>query len=635
MNKNDLMPNISFNPLKILRALCLVFAFIAVITPGQFAVAQGNPDASGLFISQNVPGAQKRNEAALRHRSVQMDIGLLNNKNIRLNLFGDTEFNAERTHVKKGPEGEITWSGKLKGPDRGIAHITVFGDGVAGSISTHDGRLFEINSAPGGHVMIEEIDLDQLPPHADPITPDNGTFEDGPLDGSEAVNAPAISGDSGTLIDLMVVYTQASRVRYGESGIQTKIINAVDAMNSANAISLVDSRYRLVYMGEVNYVETGTMYDALSKLQNQTDGYMDNVHALRDQYGADIVSLIDEDSNGCGIAWVMSPSLLADNRMANWSFNVTYSGCLSNYTLAHEVGHNEGCAHDRGSSGSGSYDYSFGHTTTEFRTIMSTTCPGGSFCPRVPYFSNPNVLYNGAPTGIDHNVDPANSTDNARTKNVNETIIANWRPSAETEVPQSPNNLNLVAVSDSQIDIFWTDNAYNEEGFYVERSPNGVNSWIEIANLSANTTSHSNNGLAENTTYFYRVRSYNGVGNSSYSNTDSTSTLASNTTPTTTSAPAAPSNLTATVNYSGRGKNKTKTTTLNWTDNSENETSFIIERCEEKGKGKNKSCVFAPYVSVSANVTSFVEVPVSGTFKYRGMAVNESGGSNYSNEVKI
>jgi len=51
MNKNDLMPNISFNPLKILRALCLVFAFIAVITPGQFAVAQGNPDASGLFCS--------------------------------------------------------------------------------------------------------------------------------------------------------------------------------------------------------------------------------------------------------------------------------------------------------------------------------------------------------------------------------------------------------------------------------------------------------------------------------------------------------------------------------------------------------------------------------------------------------
>jgi hypothetical protein len=81
------------------------------------AVAQGNPEAPGLtqapglFISQNVPGAQKRNEAAFRHRSVQMNIDHLNSKHILLNLFDDTEFLAERTYVKKGPEGEFTWSG--------------------------------------------------------------------------------------------------------------------------------------------------------------------------------------------------------------------------------------------------------------------------------------------------------------------------------------------------------------------------------------------------------------------------------------------------------------------------------------------------------------------------------------------
>jgi hypothetical protein len=266
---------------------------------------------------------------------------------------------------------------------------------------------------------------------------------------------------------------------------------------------------------------------------------------------------------------------------------------------------------------------------------MATTCANGGFCTRIPYFSNPNVLYNGTPTGIDHNLDPANSAENAQTKNNNETIIANWRQAAETEAPLAPGNLNLVAVSDSQIDIAWTDNADNEEGFYLERSPNGVNTWTEIAALTANTTSHSDNGLAESTTYFYRVRAYNGVGNSGYSNTDSATTLASNTTPTTISAPMAPGNLTVAVKSSGRGKNKTKTATLNWTDNSDNETSFIIERCEEMGKGKNKSCVFAPYVSVSANITTFTDVPVSGTFKYRGMARNESGDSKYTNEVKI
>jgi hypothetical protein len=309
----------------------VAFAILFVTASWQIALAQGNAEAPGLtqapglFISQNVPGARKSNEAAMRHRSVKVNIDLLKNKDIFLNLFEDAEYAVERTHIKEGAEGEFTWSGKLKGPDRGFAHITVFGDGVAGSISTDSGRLFEINSTPQGHVMIEEIDPGSLPPHADPIAPGNPPLEEDSLDGSgTGSNTPATSGDSGTLIDLMVVYTQASRVRYGESGIQSKIINAVDAMNAANATSLVSARYRLVYMGEVNYVETGTMYDALARMQDSTDGYMDNVHALRDQYGADIVSLIDEDSNGCGIAWVMSPSLLTNNWMANYSFNVTW-----------------------------------------------------------------------------------------------------------------------------------------------------------------------------------------------------------------------------------------------------------------------------------------------------------------------
>jgi hypothetical protein len=244
------------------------------------------------------------------------------------------------------------------------------------------------------------------------------------------------------------------------------------------------------------------------------------------------------------------------------------------------------------------------------------------------------VLYNGTPTGIDHNVDPTNSAESARTKNNNETIIANWRQSAAATAPQAPANLNLAAVSESQIEIAWTDNANNEEGFYLERSPNGVNTWTEIATLTANTISHSDNGLVENTTYYYRTRAYNGIGNSEYSNIDGTTTD-SNSTSTTISTPAAPSNLTATVANSGRGKTKTITVTLNWKDNSGNETSFIIERCQETGKGKNKSCVFAPYVSVGANVNTYIDSQVSGVFKYRVKANNANGNSTYTNEVKI
>ncbi|WP_196140746.1 M6 family metalloprotease domain-containing protein [Aliikangiella sp. G2MR2-5] len=97
----------------------------------------------------------------------------------------------------------------------------------------------------------------------------------------------------------------------------------------------------------------------------------------------------------------------------------------------------------------------------------------------------------------------------------------------------------------------------------------------------------------------------------------------------------APTNLTASVQTSGKGKNATKTVTLNWQDNSSNEDNFIIERCLESGKGKSKTCNFSPLATVGADSTSFSDVPGSGTFKYRVKATNSSEQSDYSNEVKI
>ena len=100
--------------------------------------------------------------------------------------------------------------------------------------------------------------------------------------------------------------------------------------------------------------------------------------------------------------------------------------------------------------------------------------------------------------------------------------------------------------------------------------------------------------------------------------------------------PDAPTNLTASVQSSGQGKKKVVTgVQLNWSDNSSNEDVFIIEYCEETGKGKNKACNFAAITSVGANITSFSDSPGSGTHKYRVKARNAQGDSAYTNEVKI
>jgi hypothetical protein len=91
-------------------------------------------------------------------------------------------------------------------------------------------------------------------------------------------------------------------------------------------------------------------------------------------------------------------------------------------------------------------------------------------------------------------------------------------------VPSAPSGLSASAVSTTQINLAWTDNSSNEDGFKVERSTNGT-SWTQVGTVAANGKTFSSTGLAKNTLYYFRVRAYNASGNSAYSNTASARTL--------------------------------------------------------------------------------------------------------------
>ena len=92
----------------------------------------------------------------------------------------------------------------------------------------------------------------------------------------------------------------------------------------------------------------------------------------------------------------------------------------------------------------------------------------------------------------------------------------------------APLGLAATAISPSQINLSWTDNADNESGFAIERSSTGTGGWSQIATTGANATNYSNTGLPAGTRYFYRIRAFFPSSNSPYSNSADALTLSSN-----------------------------------------------------------------------------------------------------------
>jgi len=177
--------------------------------------------------------------------------------------------------------------------------------------------------------------------------------------------------------------------------------------------------------------------------------------------------------------------------------------------------------------------------------------------------------------------------------------------------PAAPSSLTVTSVSISQISLTWTDNSTNESGFRIERKIGATGIYTVIAATNANAISYLDGDLSTASPYFYRVRAFNAGGNSNYSNEVKAVTL-----------PRGPGGLTAAT------VSNTKLS-LAWTDSSDNETGFKIER-------KISGGLYAEIASTTANVKMFTDslgLSANTTYFYRVRAINTGGFSNYSNEA--
>jgi hypothetical protein len=90
-------------------------------------------------------------------------------------------------------------------------------------------------------------------------------------------------------------------------------------------------------------------------------------------------------------------------------------------------------------------------------------------------------------------------------------------PATPAVVPDDPTDLIAVVISSSEIDLTWTDNASDEDGFKIEHSLDGVN-FTQIDTVAADEESYNDTACSPGTLYYYRVRAYNGAGDSGYTN---------------------------------------------------------------------------------------------------------------------
>jgi flagellar assembly factor FliW len=218
--------------------------------------------------------------------------------------------------------------------------------------------------------------------------------------------------------------------------------------------------------------------------------------------------------------------------------------------------------------------------------------------------SNPFILT--APSGGTYTVNAGYKNPNLRWGTTTVNVVA---------APVAPSVLNSNAISNSQINISWTDNSNNEDGFKIERKTTSSGTYTEIAQVGPNIAAYSNTGLTGGTEYCYRVRSYNTAGNSTYTNESCNNTFPD--------LPNVPINLVASIIQSPLSVE------LVWTDNSTTEEGFIIEK-------ETLTDAYVVLDTVSANTTTYQDLDVTiQTYNYRMKAFNITGASEYSAVAQV
>ncbi|HBJ83588.1 MAG TPA: hypothetical protein DDZ88_06910 [Verrucomicrobiales bacterium] len=301
-----------------------------------------------------------------------------------------------------------TLQGEVEGEPQVSVVQLVYHDGIVhGSVARfHLDQEIEYRIMADGHMMVRELDQSSLRD----VCGDPGEAPQAGAGDTGLEQTGAAEGDTAgyTTVDIVAGYDREARTADGgQSQIEARIIASVDRMNLAFGNSLITST-ELMLLGTVedpDYVFPGQTAgemgggDELGDLDNTSasNPRLNTVSDYANALGADLKALIVKQSDGsAGVAYRPgSSSITARDYMT-----------ATRITFAHELGHNFGARHSWGdTSGSDAVTnvHAYGWRLApagqpRVRTIMAYDWSWGSGV-RIPYFSNPDVSYQGARTG--------------------------------------------------------------------------------------------------------------------------------------------------------------------------------------------------------------------------------------------
>jgi hypothetical protein len=344
--------------------------------------------------------SQRLDSPLTRHLTLgHVDRAVLSGSEIRV-LAGGEEVTFRRDLVEQREPGAFSWRGRTQ--DDGTFALFVVRDGqVTGSIRVR-GQLFLLDPIGDDLHVLSSIDENAVPHHPE-------DWREHALEGLEAdpledrhnrssyvmerAQARAVEGPP--LITLIVAYTASALAQW--PNIEARVQLAVDENNLTFENSGIHHRLALAHVYETNTAESASIGTDLNRFAGVNNGFFDEVHGLRDQYQADLAALIAPGYTACGIARLFAET-------PERGFSVTRANCLVGwYVFAHEIGHNLGADHNPEQDSNPFFVH--GHGTTHigegWKTVMAYNrpeCPFGG-CQSIPYWSSPDVLYNGTPTG--------------------------------------------------------------------------------------------------------------------------------------------------------------------------------------------------------------------------------------------